>query len=96
METSIMSKAEQMRHHIRACTLSDKTVGSYCTEHGLSIATYYYWHQKLKEVKQPSGFIELASSASGSCIEVLLPNGIRIYFDQLVPVSYLKEIVCFI
>jgi hypothetical protein len=96
METSTMSKAEQMRHHISACTLSDKTVGLYCAEHGLSIATYYYWHQKLKEVKKPGSFIELASSTSGSCIEVLLPNGVRIYFNQLVPVSFLKEIVCFI
>jgi hypothetical protein len=96
METTTMSKAEQMRHHISACTLSDKTVGLYCAEHGLSIATYYYWHQKLREVKKPSGFIELHPLTSSNRIEVFLPNGIRICFDQLVPVSYLKEIVCFI
>lgn len=91
-----MSKAEQMRHHITQCALSDKTVASYCAEHGLSIATYYYWHQKLKAVKQPGSFVELHPGPSGNRVEVVLPNGIQIYFDQLVPVSYLKEIVCFI
>jgi hypothetical protein len=96
METSTLTKAEQMRHHISCCTLSDKTVACYCAEHDLSIATYYYWHQKLKEVKKPGGFIELHSGTPGSRVEVLVPNGIRICFDQLIPVDYLKEIVCFI
>ena len=85
-----------MRYHISRCALRDKTVAVYCAEHGLSVATYYYWHQKLKEVKKPGGFIELHPGTSGSRIEVVVPNGIRICFDQLVPVSYLKEIVCFI
>jgi hypothetical protein len=96
MEISTLTKAEQMCHHITQCGISNNTVASYCAEHGLSIATYYYWHQKLKEVKKSIGFIELHPSVSSSRMEISLPNGIRIHFDQLVPVSYLKEIVCFI
>ena len=90
-----MNKAEQMRSHIQRCALSDKTVADYCKDKGLSTATYYYWHQKLKDVKKSIGFIELHPGTS-SRMEVSLPNGIRIHFDQLVPVSYLKEISCFI
>lgn len=94
MEISSLTKAEQMRHHITQSALSDKTVASYCAENGISIATYYYWHQKLKEVKKPAGFVEFHPGSAGSRIEIVLPNGVRICFDQLVPPSYLKEILC--
>jgi len=94
MENKTTHKGEEMRRHIAQCSLSGKTVAAYCKEHGVSIATYYYWHKKLSIAKPTGGFIEVPKVNATVSMEVSLPNGVRVCFDQLVPACYLKELVC--
>ena len=84
-----------MRHHIDQCSSGKQTVAAYCDEHKLSVATYYYWHKKFEQLKTGDRFIELQTPAAfSSCVELILPNGIHLRFDQLVSVTYLKELCC--
>ena len=83
-----------MREHIDQRINSGQTVATYCEQHGISVASYYYWQQKLKLAPKPGNFIKLQAAPSMNRVEVVLPNGIRICFDELVAVSYLNEILC--
>jgi hypothetical protein len=94
MENKTTNKASDMRQHILQSSTSNKTVAQYCKEHDLSIATYYYWHKKINSPKLPGGFIEIPKIKATGSMEVSLPNGVRVCFDQLVPACYLKELVC--
>lgn len=60
---------------------------------------FYYWHkyyrdqQKKASAKSPGSFVELVSSASAGGIEVQLPNGTRIFFNQPVSADFLKALI---
>lgn len=94
MEDITSSKATQMRDHIDQRIICGQTVATYCEQHGISVASYYYWQQKLKRAPKTGNFIKLQAAPSMNRMEVLLPNGIRICFGELVAVSYLNEILC--
>lgn len=94
MESIASNKAAQMREHIDQRINSGQTVATYCEQQGISVASYYYWQQKLKLPPKPGNFIKLQAAPSMNRVEVVLPNGIRICFDELVAVSYLNEILC--
>ena len=83
-----------MREHMAQRIISGQTVANYCEQNGIRLSSYYYWQHKLKTEKQPGGFIKLPSLPSMSRMEVLLPNGIRLCFNELIPVPYLNELLC--
>jgi hypothetical protein len=95
MQIEYSNKSEQMRLHIKQCQSSGQRVADYCKAHGVSKAAYYYWHSKLNKASSSGGFIELPATNTNSRIEVILPNGVQIHFDQLIPSAYLKELVCY-
>jgi transposase-like protein len=94
MENKTTHRAEDMHQHIAQCVASGKSVAQYCKEHNLNAATYYYWCKKLNTPKSVGGFIEVSNKHPAGSVEVSLPNGVRVCFDKLVPVCYLKELVC--
>ncbi|GBL35994.1 hypothetical protein EMGBS15_15890 [Filimonas sp.] len=94
MEELTSSKADQMREHMAQRIINGQTVANYCEQNGIRLSSYYYWQHKLKTEKQPSGFIKLPSLPSMSRMEVILPNGIRLCFNELIPVPYLNEMLC--
>lgn len=89
MENKTTQKAEEVRQHIAQCSASSKTVAEYCKEQDLRIATCYYWHKKLSIAKLPVGFIEVPKVNATVSMEVSLPNGVRVCFDQLVPAYFI-------
>ena len=60
---------------------------------------FYYWHKwyrdqhKKQSVKSSGSFVELISPTSASGIEVQLPNGTRIFFNQAVSADFLKVLI---
>jgi precorrin-2 methylase len=94
MEELRSNKADQMLEHIAQRVSSGQTVANYCEQNGMRVSSYYYWQQKLKQEKQSGGFIKLPSLPSMSRMEVILPNGIRLCFNELIPVPYLNEVLC--
>ena len=96
MDQKYLVKADQMRSHIDQCKSSGMTVGQYCTTHNLKKANYYYWHKKLQEAVGSGGFIQVTAELKGRDVELIFPSGVVVRFDHLVPVAYLKELVCYI
>lgn len=43
-------KLSQWKARITECQSSGQQVGEWCLANGLSIKTYYYWHQKIKKI----------------------------------------------
>lgn len=84
-----------MRDHIEACKVSGKNVDQYCKEQNLNPATYYYWRKKLSEVSKSNtgSFIQLQPVRQNSCVEIVFANDVRIYFESLVPVDYIKQLI---
>ncbi len=84
---------ELMQQHITACTVSGKSVESYCNEHQLKPHIYYYWRKKLEPQQQPGKFISIASPLFNSPISIIFTNGKRICFDTMPPVDYVKQLM---
>ncbi len=95
MQKEKLGRAVQMRQHIEACKASNMYVEQYCKEQNLNPGTYYYWRKKLaddSEINKES-FIQLQPVPQSSCVEIVLTNGVKIYFDNLVSAAYLKQLV---
>ncbi len=88
--------AERMRRHIDDCKASGMYVEEYCKLHQLKPSLYYYWRRKLmgSVKKDTGGFIQLqAPPVSAGCIEIILLNGVKIHFSNLVSADYIKQLV---
>jgi hypothetical protein len=95
MQKKSINKADQMLQHIEACKVSGLYVEQYCKEQNLKPATYYYWRKKLQTNSQvhTGSFIELQPITTTSCVEIVFTNGVRIHFESLVPVNYIKQLI---
>ena len=84
-----------MRQHIAACKISGLYVDQYCKEQNLNPATYYYWRKKLSidSIINTGSFIQLQPIQQSSCVEVVFANGVKIHFENLVPVDYIKQLI---
>ena len=96
MDQKYLMKADQMRRHIDQCKSSGQTAAQYCSENNLKRATYYYWHKKLQEPVGKGSFVQLTDEMKSQDVELIFPSGVVVRFDHLVPVAYLKELVCYI
>ena len=70
-------------------------VEEYCKLNQLRPSSYYYWRKKLLGAAKANtgAFIQLHPSAPVGSVEVVFASGVKIYFDNLVPVEYLKQLV---
>jgi len=98
MENNILSRTEQMRLHIKACTASELTVKAYCAQHGLTPSNYYYWLKKLqRSIACASSFIQISSpetQTDSSFATIRYPNGVSIELNNTINLSVLKELLC--
>ena len=71
-------------------------------QHNIPAHVFYYWHKcykkpkavKSKPVPSTNSFVQLQPSVSSTGnIEMHLPNGNRIIFNQPVSVDYLKALI---
>jgi hypothetical protein len=95
MQDEKLNKSELMRQHIEACKESGLAVHQYCKEQNIKPSVYYYWLKKLEIDPQihTGSFIELQPITTTSCVEIVFTNGVKIHFENLVPVHYLKQLI---
>jgi hypothetical protein len=89
-----MTKASERNDHIAYWQQSGQTKKAYCELAGIKYATFISW---FKNQPDPSAgqFVKLekkmTQEVSGR-LEILLPNGIRIYSSQELSVELLKNL----
>jgi uncharacterized protein YPO0396 len=95
MQDEKINKIAQMRKHIAACKESGLQVKQYCKEQKLKRSAYYYWCKKLQTdlLTDTGSFIELQPITTTSCVEIIFSNGVKINFESLVPIHYLKQLI---
>ena len=84
-----------MEQHIVQCSASGMQVRQYCLEQNIQSSTYYYWLKKLQAPidKKIGSFLQVLPIEQSSRIEIILPNGVKISFENLVPADYVKQLV---
>jgi len=75
---------------------SGQSVWEFCNAQGLSVATYYYWHKKLRDIKRenlPSRFVPLPSKihAMTGAPRITLPNGVQIDLGDGLDAATVRE-----
>lgn len=66
---------------------------AFCREKGIGYATFNYWCKRLSDTGR-SGFTEVAlPSVQTGTIELTLPSGARLSFQELPSTSWLKELL---
>ena len=95
MEIQNLSKRQAMEQHIAQCSASGMQVRQYCQEQHIQSSTYYYWLKKLQAPtnKNTGSFLRVEPIQQHSRIEINLPNGIKISFENLVPADYVKQLL---
>lgn len=74
---------------------SGQSIPVFCRENGLTQASFYQWRKRLSEGSNTSDRIFTAIEVvkpSRKSMEVVLPGGLVLRFDELVPVDYLRQI----
>ena len=88
----------QMFHHIKQWTLSNLSQKDYCLQHQLTYHSFHYWYKRYKNNDQSTpvtSFIQLQVQPKTlqPLVELLLADGKRILFHQLVSSDYLKALI---
>ncbi len=84
-----------MEQHVAQCIAGGMQVRQYCLEQNIKSSTYYYWLKKLQGPtnKNIGSFVRVQPIEQSSRIEISLVNGVKICFENLVPVDYLKQLL---
>ena len=96
MNTNKLETSKVMQAHIEQCKVSGLKIREYCRLHNIKASNYYYWLKKQTalDVLCKGSFLQLSPILdSTNIIEVILLNGTRICFSQLVSADYLKQII---
>lgn len=95
MKRQDLIKGQSMEQHVVQCSASGMQVRQYCLKHNIQSSTYYYWLKKLKAPtsKNIGSFVRVQPVEQSSRIEISLPNGVKISFENLVPADYVKQLV---
>jgi len=63
---------------------SSLSQSAFCLEHDVSLSTFGYWRSKyMKSMDTDGDFISIEAEHTPSRLEVLFPNGVRVFLDQL-------------
>jgi len=73
-------------------------VREFCELHSIKEQNLYYWRKRLRDLDKPKQdplFLPLSvgPSRTESPMEIRMPNGIVIQFSELIPVTYLQQIL---
>ena len=81
---------------------SGLTVRAFCEAENLNLATYYYWHQRLrlKENEEPSTLVPISiqkprrqSESNWENLELTYPNGVRISVPRHSELNLIRELI---
>jgi len=86
-----MTKESERLNHISYWEQSGQTKKAYSELAGIKYATFISWFRN-KPLEQDGKFIKLEKSERPSVIEIVLPNGIRIFSDQYLSLELLKTL----
>lgn len=89
---------DQMFDHIKQWTLSNLSQKDYCRQHGLTYHSFHYWYKRYKNNDQstpvaPFIKLQVQPQTLQPLVELLLADGKRILFHQLVSSDYLKALI---
>ncbi|MFT5168479.1 MAG: hypothetical protein ACI8P3_003722 [Saprospiraceae bacterium] len=85
-----MEKSQRIQH-IEYWQQSGQTKKAYCDTAGIKYATFMTWF-KLKEGLVSGQFLKMEKPNNVDGLEIVLPNGIRIYSDQRLTVDLLNTL----
>ncbi|MFK8101354.1 MAG: IS66 family insertion sequence element accessory protein TnpB [Saprospiraceae bacterium] len=86
-----MEKSQRIQH-IKYWEQSGQSKKAYCELAGIKYATFMSWF-KLKEEEVISGqFLKLEKPKDIMGLEIVLPNGIRIYSEENLTVDLIKTL----
>ena len=85
-----MKKIER-ENHISYWRQSSQTKKAYCELVGIKYATFISWFKPQQENK-PGSFVKVEKTDSSSGVEIIFPNGIRLYSEEVVTLGLLKAL----
>jgi hypothetical protein len=90
--------SDEMFALIEELKTSGASARDFCSVKGISYATLQYWIAKYKKhqdspSKSDSSFIPLNIDASGSCMDIIFPSGVRIVFHQPVQADFVRQLL---
>jgi predicted acetyltransferase len=101
-KTKLSARTQEMQKLIKTYQASGLTQKQFCIQAQIPRSTFQFWlkrfrnRQHLKEIPGSSKFIPLevkgTDSASGGC-RVCYPNGITLYFEEMVPADFLAALI---
>jgi hypothetical protein len=96
------TRQSKMFSLIESWKTSGQSQHIFCKEHAIVYSNFHYWYKKYREQQQGTpgeAFLpvkikkSVGSSSEHGVMELLLANGHRLIFYQLVDVSYLRSLV---
>ncbi len=86
-----MTKESERQDHIAYWEQSGQTKKAYCESAGIKYATFISWFRNTPSSQQGQ-FVKLEKKSTMGGLEILLPNGIRIYSSEHLTVELLKAL----
>ncbi len=93
---------KQMLAMITSWQQSGLSQKAYCLQHNIRYHVFHYWYKCFRDLQSPAkdeGFIPLkiqpvnSIHTASAVVELLLPDGRRLLFHQVVPSDYLKSLI---
>ncbi len=85
-----MKKSERI-DHINYWRQSGQTKKAYCELAGIKYATFISWFKK-QDVDKVGHFVKIAKTEQRSELEIVLPNGVRLFSTAPITIDLLKNL----
>jgi hypothetical protein len=89
---------QQMFAHVAVWQQSGLTQKAYCMQNNIAYHVFHYWYKRYRDEctatdNKQSAFVQLQVQPSSSIMELLLSDGRRLLFHQIVSSDYLKSLI---
>lgn len=87
--------AKEWREHVSRQPASGLNPPEYCHRHGLAVANFYYWRQRLRSSKSPliPVVVKPSPEVRRGSLAIRLPNGIQIGLENIAAGHDLRSII---
>lgn len=87
-----MKKSERI-DHINYWRQSGQTKKAYSELAGIKYATFISWFKNKEQGKSETGnFVKITKAAERSELEIVFPNGIRLFSTSVITIELLKDL----
>jgi transposase-like protein len=87
-----INRQEEMLSLIEQWQQSGKTQQTFCQEHDLTYATFYYWLRRYRRRLDENSFLPVEIN-SGSYIEIRYPGGVILQLPAATRLSAIKQLL---